>query len=530
MPPILLRGRSLMRGPWRYLFWLSVAFILGRASHLLFPVFPQHPPIPISPEHIFSGSDDAVSELDPISTTVVTMSSAQLSLDALLAKQSTTLEEATARYYLKAGRPPPQNFDRWFEFARENECLIDEYDQIHRDFEPFYQLAVDHPTRFQAMIDKGRAMILNETEGLNRRQQEAIGLTAIRIINGTVEMPPYSGTAFAKDLSYGLRRFAHLLPDMEFLLNGRDEPRVVFNVRDPGARTRASKLEDLNPFHLAPYPTEDFFRNRSGCSLLSKAKGFAYDDTSNISFLRSSSSSDFTTDLWPLLSSTKISPCFSDILFPSQYFYRKSRWSPKLPPNNITWDERKPQLYWRGASNGGHIIGDNYHLFPRFRLVELGSKHPELLDVKMTGFPKGHCGKDCDSSRIVQEYGITLKNVPRKDILQYKYLLDIDGNTFSGRFLMWLKSGSLVFKLTAFEEYFNNWIRPYEHYIPVTDVDDLVEKVKWAISHESEARRIQEAGKMFTERIMTDEQNDCYFAAVLLEWARLQSYARTLHS
>jgi hypothetical protein len=46
---------------------------------------------------------------------------------------------------------------------QKNECLIDDYDQIHRDFEPFYQLAQENSKHFQAMVDKGQAMV-----GLNR--------------------------------------------------------------------------------------------------------------------------------------------------------------------------------------------------------------------------------------------------------------------------------------------------------------------------------------------------------------------------
>lgn len=57
------------------------------------------------------------------------------------------------------------------------------------------------------------------------------------------------------------------------------------------------------------------------------------------------------------------------------------------------------------------------------------------------------------------------------------------------------------------------------------DLSDLVEKVEWAIVHEDEARQIQETGMQFAQRVLTDAQNDCYFAAVLLEWARLQNYA-----
>ncbi|KAJ7043983.1 glycosyl transferase family 90-domain-containing protein [Mycena alexandri] len=451
---------------------------------------------------------------------------AQSSLDGVLKRQSTTLAQAVARYSLKAGRPPPPNFDGWFEFARKKQCLIDDYDQIQRDFEPFYQLAADQPGYFQAMIDKGQAQILQEAFGLKGKQQEAIGLTAIRIINGKILLPPYRGTTYSSDLPRALRNFAPFLPDLQFLLNGRDEPRVIFNYRELSAREHATNLTDEKPFHLSPpYPTADFFKNQSGCDLLSKGMGFMSDESANVAFLRSSSSSDFTTNLWPILSMTKISPCFSDILFPGQYHYYLSRWSSKLRKNDIAWADKKPLLYWRGASNGGRIIGENYRLFPRFRLIDLARKHAELMDVKMTTFVAGHCKEGCDRERIVAEYNITGKVDSKNDVLQYKYALDVDGNTFSGRFLSLLKSGSLVFKSTVFEEYFNDWLRPYEHYIPVKpDLSDLAQMVEWAIKHDDEARRIQETGRLFGERVMTDSQNDCYLSLVLLEWARLQSY------
>lgn len=79
---------------------------------------------------------------------------ARISIDALYARQSSTLSQAMARYSLKTGRSPPKNYDRWFQFARDGSCLIDEYDQIHRDFEPFYQLAEDDPAFFKRMVDK----------------------------------------------------------------------------------------------------------------------------------------------------------------------------------------------------------------------------------------------------------------------------------------------------------------------------------------------------------------------------------------
>ncbi|KAJ7758522.1 glycosyl transferase family 90-domain-containing protein [Mycena maculata] len=470
-------------------------------------------------EDVVSAPNPDVPLKSPADATLVTdpVAAARLSLEALFARQSQTLAQAAARYSLKTDRPPPPNFDKWFAFARDKKCLIDDYDQIQRDFEPFYQLAEDNPAHFQNMIDRGRALML----------ENPMGMTTINIKDGQVHMPDYRGTSFYDEWPRTIGKFSSFLPNMDFLLNGRDEPRVVFNFREPGARKEAMELKDPNPFHIAPRPTSDFFRDRSGCSPLNNSKGFTTDGSADIAFLRSSSSSDFTTDLWPLLSMTKISPCFSDILFPGQYYYDESWWSGSFShPNDIAWDDKKSQLYWRGMSNGGHILGQNYHKFPRFRLIDIARNHSDLMDVKMTKFAETHCTNDCDRNAIINEYHITGPQSPKEDVYQYKYLLDVDGNTFSGRYLGLLKSGSLVFKSTVFDEYFNDWLRPYEHYVPVqADLSDLVEKVYWAMEHEDEARLIQETGKLFAERIMTDAQNDCYFAMVLLEWARLQSYS-----
>ncbi|KAJ7254347.1 glycosyl transferase family 90-domain-containing protein [Mycena haematopus] len=498
------------------------AAVSGIAYFMRSPNADASPPPPIIPlgDHDASppptdhGHSNPPSPADHSSTDPV--ASAHSDVDAVFARQSQTLSQAAARYSLKTGRPPPPNFDKWFEFATEKKCLIDEYNQIQRDFEPFYQLAEENPAYFADMIDRGRALML----------QDSKGMTTINIKGGEVHMPDYRGTSFYDDWPRTIGRFVSILPDMDFLLNGRDEPRVVFNYRNPDARKDAMVLKDPNPFHIAPRPTAKWFADRSGCSPLSNPKGFTTDGSADIAFLRSSSSTDFTIDLWPLLSMTKISPCFSDILFPGQYYYDSSWWSGTFShPNDVDWKDKTPKLYWRGMSNGGHIVGQNYHKFPRFRIVDITRNHSDLIDAKMTRFAETHCTDDCDRNAIINEYDIVGPGAPKEEIYKYKYLLDLDGNTFSGRYLGLLKSGSLVFKSTVFDEYFNDWIRPYEHYIPVLpDLSDVVEKVQWAIANEAEARRIQEAGKAFTERVMRDEQNDCYFALVLIEWARLQSY------
>jgi hypothetical protein len=140
-------------------------------------------------------------------------------------------------------------------------------------------------------------------------------------------------------------------------------------------------LTEEEPFSVSPHPTSDWFRDRSGCQLLNRPVGFAApgnDDSAcglhhSIMLLAgiytfipslvliSSAKTEFTVDLYPILSMTKISPCFSDILFPievrrlylhytrfltlPQYYYDRSWWSGKFAySNNIEWSKKKSQI------------------------------------------------------------------------------------------------------------------------------------------------------------------------------------------
>ncbi|KAJ6449340.1 glycosyl transferase family 90-domain-containing protein [Mycena sanguinolenta] len=438
---------------------------------------------------------------------------------SLFARQSKNVKQARARYILKNNRPPPPNFEKWFNFARSNRCLIDEYDQIHKDFEPFYQMMQENSSHFMDMIHIGRDLVLSESR--------PTGLTTLTVKDGELTVPR-DRTYFDDEWRGRIHKFLHVLPDMEVLVNGNDEPRVVFDITDPHAHLGASRIADVEPFHISPEHTSEFFAQHSGCSSVPNERGFGVTSLHDVGFISSSSSSGFSTDFWPMLSFTKISPCFSDILFPSQYHYADSWYTGDIKkPNRIPWEAKEPKLYWRGSSNGGHIIDQNYHDFPRFRLVKIAQKHPDLIDAKISAFWGSHCTFNCSSEPIIKEYDIgDHHSLPREAVHKFKYALDVDGNTFSGRFLGLLKSGSLVFKSTAFEEYFSQWLRPYEHYIPVKlDLSDLVDRVKWATEHDEEARQIQQRGMFFAREVLTNEQNNCYFAAVLLEWARLQGAA-----
>jgi hypothetical protein len=51
--------------------------------------------------------------------------------------------------------------------------------------------------------------------------------------------------------------------------------------------------------------------------------------------------------------------------------------------------------------------------------------------------------------------------VPLGKHWSYKYLVDVDGMSYSGRFMAFLASDSAVLKTTVYQEYFSDWIQPW---------------------------------------------------------------------
>ncbi|KAL7418191.1 glycosyl transferase family 90-domain-containing protein [Mrakia frigida] len=488
--------------PLVYLSLLHVAFVA-----LVFKAW-SHPPhggpsgwSPYSSSH--NGEDPAKLEWDMSPEGL-----AKFGVDAMYERQSTTLRQATARYELKTGRRTPRGFDKWFEWVSSRGLLVDEYDQIYNDFKPFYDLRSPHHIR--ATIQQDKALV--EAGGTQ--------MFAYESRDGRVRRTSAEGPfdAIWEDI---MNKFAADVPSFDAIFNYQDEPRVVFNVRSPDARSRAWNLSDPKPYFLNPDPSADFFEKEGHCLYPNSDSGLFEATNKEDAFLISAVSQGFTTDLRPVISQTKISPCFADILTPSPYYYHREWWGPKEPyddPDNIPWDEKAEKLYWRGSSSGGAVKGQNYHHMQRTRLLDLANARPDMIDAKFTRYV--YCNEECD--QMEKEYPLGEKQ-SWQHAYQYKYLFDIDGNTFSGRFIGLLMGGSLVFKSTIWQEFFTPWLKPYVHYVPVLpDLSDLYEKIEWAQRSPIEARRIALAGREMARRVITDDQLDAYTYAVMLELAEIQ--------
>ncbi|KAJ7039361.1 glycosyl transferase family 90-domain-containing protein [Mycena alexandri] len=438
-------------------------------------------------------------------------------VDDLFDRQSITFEQAVAHYRLKNGRRPPRGYGAWYGLARTRRCLIDEYDQVHRNFEPFHQLAQKDKKFFKKMVERVKKLAGPAAPGLQVLTMES-GVPSETEERSSLYNNNGAWMATLKNLGVSL-----LGLNLNAIINHREEPRVSFDVRvlvrDTSASAsaeKALKADDPAPFRNAPRPTSEYFTDAGHCLVPNDPKGFT-----SPAVQLSSASVDFTTDLYPVLSQSKIYPCFADILVPS-----------KVQPDPVSCenDPNEPP-YWRGGLPSGRISGTNYPAFPRFRLLDLAHNlsrayavdESPIMDVGIIALDESFCHLDeCYAAAIKTEYNIPVNDTSEREEA-YKYLLNLDGNTSSGRFLELLKSGSLGFKSTLFTEYFSPWLRAFEHYIPVRpDLSDLVERIEWARANDNEARRIQAAGKEFADRVITPDQDDCYWAAVLVEWAGLQ--------
>ena len=129
-----------------------------------------------------------------------------------LTSQSWTFDRATRTYKSRYGRAPPPGFDKWFAFATQgrNHSLVDEYDQLMEDLEPFRALSAAELRRRTAELSK------------------VPGISIVSIRNGEAQVHARSSSwAPADAFQRMLAAFVRDLPDMDIAINERPEGRVL---------------------------------------------------------------------------------------------------------------------------------------------------------------------------------------------------------------------------------------------------------------------------------------------------------------
>jgi hypothetical protein len=86
------------------------------------------------------------------------------------------------------------------------------------------------------------------------------------------------------------------------------------------------------------------------------------------------------------------------------------------------------------------------------------------------------------SNSVPKENIYAPSKMERHDMINYKYILDIDGNASTWDATAWkLNSGSVIFKTDSnWEQWFYKEYKPWVHYVPVADdFSDIQERYKW---------------------------------------------------
>lgn len=122
-----------------------------------------------------------------------------------------------------------------------------------------------------------------------------------------------------------------------------------------------------------------------------------------------------------------------------------------------------------------------------------------------------------------------------------KYLPDIDGNGFSGRYLAFLRSTSVPIKATLFSERYDSRLVPWYHFVPMqnsfVDLYGILEYFMGRIGrdeprnddgtiymeggHDEQARKIAMQGKEWAEKVLRRQNMLVYLLRLLLEYRRV---------
>ncbi|KAG5990047.1 hypothetical protein E4U52_004976 [Claviceps spartinae] len=529
------------------------------------------------------------------------LGSAKRELRDMQRRQSKDLHAAVQEYRRRYGMPPPPNFDKWFQFAKDRGVqLIDEFDTVHDLITPFWGL---------------------KPKTIRARAREALGydngLIGVAIRNHGISHLE-GGMEWQRNATHGmLQSFLQYLPDMDLAFNMHDEPRVVVPHDDLTRLVRKAKDETMPASNRNKRPVNDFSKtspelsnkmifeqvqlsrfnsfgrqatwthSRMSCSPDSPARildddeqwdarsqygvselGFVYNATamtdiclspslsSSYGFFDRPNTYKVVHDLFPIFSQSKISS-YNDIIYPSPwYWFNKVQYEPE---HDVPWDKKASALYWRGSTTGGFSRNGGWRRQHRQHFVKKmndaggrakimapfneqqnqqqqqqqqqqqelpltwaaaeapRAEYSSLMDVAFSHI--GQCDPgDCDAQRAF--FNVT-DHVNQTQAWHYKYLLDMDGNAFSGRFLAFLRSMSLTFKFALFREWHNEWLAPWVHYVPLSlQGDDWLETVRFF--NESglgagDAVVMAQESREWAGKAMRKEDMEAWFFRLLLE-------------
>ena len=284
----------------------------------------------------------------------------------------------------------------------------------------------------------------------------------------------------------------------------------------------------------------------------------------------------------------------SDILFPANMYYKHDDRYEYSDAEDVPWAQKDDTMIWRGVTSGGVQIEENWETMHRQRLVRLlngtfqdlnrssvriltqspattaltsPGEYEPTFKFKPSSFAKKHTDVG-----FVEAWGCVPNCSFYKDVFSWKpqtsltsqfrskYLIDVDGHSFSGRWHAFLQSQSLGFKATIFREWHDSRLFAWRHFVPVDNrYDDLYSLLTYFIgvgkkvgtgtgtgadmlddfedsdsdadatlnpgifvpSHDATAQKLANQGREWANKVLRREDIEVYMFRLLLEYGRV---------
>jgi hypothetical protein len=208
-----------------------------------------------------------------------------------------------------------------------------------------------------------------------------------------------------------------------------------------------------------------------------------------------------TKVLFPMFGGSKL-PTNNEILLPAPMYWNNEERFSGGDDHGGSWVEKLDKTIWRGVATGGENRESNWKGFQRHRFVAMtngteikGAENWESVPQNWAIPPPqyklaaqqeknlgGWTSKWADSGFVdLMCFPLTddrtcnytsphyrlVEGMKMADQFDCKYLPDIDGNSFSGRYLGFLMSSSLPIKATIFREWHDSRLVPWKHFVPM---------------------------------------------------------------
>ena len=265
----------------------------------------------------------------------------------------------------------------------------------------------------------------------------------------------------------------------------------------------------------------------------------------------------------------------SDILFPANMYYADDARYAYDPTYDYDWDDKEDSMIWRGVTSGGTNTAENWKDMHRQRLVlitnstimadkevRIMQQHPgksgtydNFDQFKPSSFAQAHtdigfteafaCHPDCGFYDGVWTY----KNMTTlSEQFKYKFVVDVDGHSFSGRWHAFLQSKSLGIKSTIFREWHDSRLFAWRHFVPIdTRYDDLYSILTYFIGlgstsstknskepyvqrHDFEGRKLGRQGREWASKVLRREDLEVSKRSILRRGFNSLIRTRSIHS